>query len=164
MTAMLQVVFMAIGLAVLTFVIAFLFRKWQRAILWAVALLLFVGTLILLGAGVLKIYENGMMNHAVLLDITLAYACSFIFIYGAEKLHKALRQNCSTSETSIAQPVQVVDEELVQPESDLNALFQETALGQSSKFLHFNNSHFLSTSYSGRYNGGMREVSSCPTF
>ena len=67
MTAMLQVVFMAIGLAVLTFVIAFLFRKWQHAILWAVALLLFVGTSILLGAGVLKIYENGMMNHAVLL-------------------------------------------------------------------------------------------------
>ena len=32
MTAMLQVVFMAIGLAVLTFVLAFLFRKWQRAI------------------------------------------------------------------------------------------------------------------------------------
>ena len=114
MTAMPQVVFMAIGLTVLTFVIAFLFRKWQRAILWAVALLLFVGTSILLGTVVLKIYENGMMNHAVLLGITLAYACSFIFIYGAEKLHKALRQNCSTSETSIAQPVQVVDEELVQ--------------------------------------------------
>ena len=85
MTAMLQVVFMAIGLAVLTFVIAFLFRMWQRAILWAVALLLFVGTSILLGAGVLKIYENSMINHAVLLGITLAYACSFIFIYGAEK-------------------------------------------------------------------------------
>ena len=115
MTAMLQVVFMAIGLVVLTFVIAFLFRKWQRAILWAVALLLFVGTSILLGAGALKIYENGMMNHAVLLGITLAYACSFIFIYGAEKLNKALHQNCSTSETSIAQPVQVVDEKLLQP-------------------------------------------------
>ena len=40
MTAILQVVFIAIGLAVLTFVIAFLFRNWQRAILWAVALLL----------------------------------------------------------------------------------------------------------------------------
>ena len=110
---------MAIGLAVLTFVIAFLFKKWQRAILWAVALLLFVGTSILLGAGALKIYENGMMNHAVLLGITLAYFCSFIFIYGAEKLNKALRQNCSTSETSITQPVQVVDEELVQPEQTI---------------------------------------------
>ena len=77
MTAMLQVVFMAIGLAVLTFVLAFLFRKWQRAILWAAALLLFVGTSILLGTGVLKIYEDGMVNHAVLLGITLAYAyCS----------------------------------------------------------------------------------------
>lgn len=119
MTAMLQVVFMAIGLAVLTFVIAFLFRRWQRAILWAVALLLFVGTSILLGAGVLKIYENGMMNHAVLLGITLAYACSFIFIYGAEKTNKSLHQNYSTSETSIAQPVQVVDEELLQPEQTI---------------------------------------------
>ena len=119
MTAMLQVVFMAIGLAVLTFVIAFLFRKWQRAILWAVALLLFVGTSILLGAGVLKIYENGMMSHAVLLGINLAYSCSFIFIYGAEKTYKALHQNCSTSETSIAQPVQVVDEGAFQPEQNI---------------------------------------------
>ena len=119
MTAMLQVVFMAIGLVVLTFVIAFLFKKWQRAILWAVALLLFVGTSILIGTGVLKIYVNGIVNHAVLLGITLAYFCSFIFIYGAEKLNKALRQNCSTLETSITQPVQVVDEELVQPEQTI---------------------------------------------
>ena len=125
MTAMLQVVFMAIGLAVLTFLIAFLFRKWQRAILWAVALLLFVGTSILLGAGVLKIYEDGMVNHAVLLGITLAYACSFIFIYGAEKTNKSLHQNCSTSETSIAQPVQVVDEELLQPEQTIEEEFSK---------------------------------------
>lgn len=115
MTAMLQVVFMEIGLAVLTFVMAFLLRKWQRTILWAVALLLFVGTSILIGIGVLKIFENGMVNHAVLLGITLAYACSFIFIFGAEKTNKALHQNCSTSEMSIAQPVQVVDEKLLQP-------------------------------------------------
>ena len=116
MTAMLQVVFMTIGLSVLTFVIAFIFRKWQRTILWATALLLFIGTSILLGIGLLKIYENGMVNHAVLLGITLAYACSFIFIYGAEKINKVLHQNCSTSETSIAQPVQVVNEEPLQPE------------------------------------------------
>jgi purine-cytosine permease-like protein len=94
MTAMLQVVFMAIGLAVLTFVLAFLFRKWQRAILWAVALLLFVGTSILLGVGVLKIYENGMIDHAVLLGITLAYACSFIFIYA--KATADIIQNVNT--------------------------------------------------------------------
>ena len=60
-----------------------------------------------------------MVNHAVLLGITLAYACSFIFIYGAEKTNKSLHQNCSTSETSIAQPVQVVDEELLQPEQTI---------------------------------------------
>ncbi|MBQ6190713.1 MAG: hypothetical protein IJK51_00260 [Bacteroidaceae bacterium] len=116
MTAMLQVVFMTIGLSVLTFVIAFIFRKWQRTILWATALLLFIGTSILLGIGLLKIYENGMVNHAVLLGITLAYACSFIFIYGAEKINKVLHQNCSTLETSIVQPVQVVNEEPIQPE------------------------------------------------
>ena len=65
MTAMFQVVFMAIGLAVLTFVIAFLFKKWHRSILWAVALLLFIGTSIMLGLGLLKIHENGMVNHAL---------------------------------------------------------------------------------------------------
>lgn len=69
MTAMLQVAFMAVGLAVLSFVIAFLFKKWQRIILWAVALMLFVGTSVLIGFGLLKIYEDGMVNHAVLLGI-----------------------------------------------------------------------------------------------
>ena len=116
MTAMLQVVFMAIGLAVLTFVIAFLFRKWQRAILWAVALMLFVGTSILLGIGLLKIYENGMVNHAVLLGITLSYACSVIFVYGAEKTRGVVQHNNSTSETSVIQSERVIDEELPQPE------------------------------------------------
>ena len=43
----------------------------------------------------------------------------FIFIYGAEKTYKALHQNCSTSETSIAQPVQVVDEGAFQPEQTI---------------------------------------------
>ena len=56
---------------------------------------------------------------AVLLGITLSYACSFIFIYGAEKTNKALHQNCSTSEMSIAQPVQVVDEGVLQPEQTI---------------------------------------------
>lgn len=116
MTAMLQVAFMAVGLAVLTFVIAFLFKKWQCIILWAVALMLFVGTSILIGTGILRIYENGMVNHAVLLGITLAYACSAIFVYGAEKTHKNLQQKFPTSETSIAQPEQVIDEGLTLPE------------------------------------------------
>ena len=40
-------------------------------------------------------------------------------MYGAEKTNKALHQKCSTSETSITQPVQVVDEELVQPEQTI---------------------------------------------
>ena len=115
MTTMIQVAFMAVGLAVLTFAIAFLFKKWQRAILWAVALMLFVGTSFLLGIGFLKIYENGMVNHAVLLGITLAYACSAIFVYGAEKTNKNLQQNSSASETSFVQPKQAIDEDLPQP-------------------------------------------------
>ena len=101
-----------------------------------VALLLFVGTSILLGAGVLKIYEDGMVNHAVLLGITLAYACSFIFIYGAEKTNKFLHQNCSTSETSIAQPVQVVDLfEVVSKVTDTTSFSFNTS--SSSVMVHF---------------------------
>ncbi len=135
MTAILQVAFMAIGLAVLTFVFAFLFIRWQRAILWTVALLLFGGTSIMLGAGVLKTYENGMMNYSVLLGITLAYACSFIFIYGAEKTNKALHQNYSSSETFIAQPVQVVDEELLRPEPTIEEEFPQPEQDNNEELL-----------------------------
>lgn len=115
MTAMFQVVFMAIGLAVLTFVIAFLFKKWHRSILWAVALLLFIGTSIMLGLGLLKIHENGMVNHAVLIGVTLAYACSVIFVYGAEKTNKALQHN-STFEMPVTQSEQIIDENAPLPE------------------------------------------------
>ena len=175
MTAMLQVVFMAIGLAVLTFVIAFLFRKWQRAILWTVALLLFVGTSILLGAGVLQpeqtieaelpqpeqdnnedllqpeheeveehVKLQGRLNTPLALQVfaraiekglmeevgnhykwneskaLLAYMCGRIYCGDYPKYSaREVKSYWKPGRTEFF------------PESDLNALFQETALGQS---------------------------------
>lgn len=41
---MFQISFLAIGLSALMLAIAYIFKRYQRAILWTVALILFIGT------------------------------------------------------------------------------------------------------------------------
>jgi hypothetical protein len=60
---MLQITFLALGLSGLLFAIAYFFKKYQRGILWAAALILFIGTSLMLGLGLIKVVENGEANH-----------------------------------------------------------------------------------------------------
>ena len=86
---MLRITFLAIGLSALLFLIAYFFKKYQRGILWAAALILFIGTSLMLGLGVIKIVDNGVANHVAVFSIILSLACSGIYACGAEKIHEA---------------------------------------------------------------------------
>ena len=77
---MVQFAFLMIGLAVLTLVIAYAFKKYQRVILWAAALILFIGTALSLGLGLVKIVENGVVNQTALFAVVLTFICSAIFV------------------------------------------------------------------------------------
>ena len=49
---------------VLVLIAAHFFHRYERAIFWSVALFLFIGVLVLLGTGVLKIIKDGHANSA----------------------------------------------------------------------------------------------------
>ena len=51
---MLQIIFLNIGLCVILLAIAFVFKKYARVILWSSAITLFVGTLLLVGLGIVN--------------------------------------------------------------------------------------------------------------
>ena len=93
---MLQITFLALGLSGLLFAIAYFFKKYQRGILWAAALILFIGTSLMLGLGLIKIVENGEANHLAVFSVILSFACSGIFACGAEKIHEATIKKAST--------------------------------------------------------------------
>ena len=96
---MFEITFLAIGLSALLFAIAYFFKKYQRGILWAVAVILFIGTSLMLGLGVIKLSENGVTNHRTVFSVILSLACSGIFACGAEKIREASLKKASTSET-----------------------------------------------------------------
>ena len=94
---MVQFAFLMIGLLVLTLVIAYVFKKYQRVILWTTALILFVGTALSLGFGLVKIEENGVVNQSAIFAVIFTFVCSAIFACGAEKIHEASLKKVSSS-------------------------------------------------------------------
>ncbi len=57
---------------VLVLIAAHFFHRYERAIFWSVALFLFIGVLVLLGTGVLKIIKDGHANSGALF---VAFMC-----------------------------------------------------------------------------------------
>ena len=97
---MFQISFLAIGLSVLMLAIAYIFKRHQRAILWAAALILFIGTALSLGLGLVKIVENGVVNQIAVYSIILSFICSAIFACNAEKVHAAMQKKDSVLKIS----------------------------------------------------------------
>ena len=97
---MFQISFLAIGLSALTLAIAYIFKRYQRAILWTVALILFIGTALSLGFGLVKIVENGVVNQIAVYTIVLSFICSAIFACNAEKVHVAMQKKNSVLKVS----------------------------------------------------------------
>ena len=116
---MLQITFLALGLSGLLFAIAYFFKKYQRGILWAAALILFIGTSLMLGLGLIKVVENGVANHLAVFSVILSFACSGIFACGAEKIHEASlkKASLSLSETQGKEP-----HEEATPEQELSKM------------------------------------------
>lgn len=116
---MLQITFLALGLSGLLFAVAYFFKKYQRGILWVAALILFIGTSLMLGLGLIKVVDNGVANHLAVFSVILSFACSGIFACGAEKIHEASlkKASLSLSETQGKEP-----HEEATPEQELSKM------------------------------------------
>lgn len=108
---MFQISFLAIGLSVLMLAIAYIFKRHQRAILWAAALILFIGTALSLGLGLVKIVENGVVNQIAVYTIVLSFICSAIFACNAEKVHVAMQKKNSVLKVSSESQIEENSEE-----------------------------------------------------
>ena len=108
---MFQISFLAIGLSALALAIAYIFKRYQRAILWTVALILFIGTALSLGFGLVKIVENGVVNQIAVYTIVLSFICSAIFACNAEKVHVAMQKKNSVLKVSSESQIEENSEE-----------------------------------------------------
>lgn len=137
MTQMLQVAFLAVGCGVGVFALAFLFKRYQRAILWGTAILLFIGTSVCLGLGGINIFKEGQVNHAALLGVTIAYIYAAVFVLGAEKVHKLQTPIITQSEEDLSAE-QIKDNSSDQPEQDNKILALPDSLNRNNAEAIFN--------------------------
>lgn len=84
---MLKVTVLIISALVLILVVATVFKQYQRKILWLAAIVLFVGTLLLIGFGVIDPVGETRPNLPALTGIIMALVCSAALAITAEKLH-----------------------------------------------------------------------------
>lgn len=96
---MLQITFLFIGTFILVLVLATIFKRYQRAILWAAAICMLLGVLFSVGFGYVDVIDGNRPNMPVITAIIFAMAEFVILIIGAEKLHKELREKGNNSQT-----------------------------------------------------------------
>ena len=88
----LQISVLLISAFIIVMVLATLFKRQQRTVLWSSAILIFTGTLILIGVGVIEPIKNNQPDFVALTGIFTALVLSGLFAYGAEKLRIKLRE------------------------------------------------------------------------
>lgn len=89
----LQISVLLISAFIIVMVLATIFKRQQRTVLWSSAILIFTGTLILIGVGVIKLIKNNQPDFVALTGIIVALGGSGVLAYGAEKLHAKMREN-----------------------------------------------------------------------
>lgn len=88
----LQISVLLISAFIIVMVLATIFKRQQRTVLWSSAILIFTGTLILIGVGVIKLIKNNQPDFVALTGIIVALGGSGVLAYGAEKLHAKMRE------------------------------------------------------------------------
>lgn len=88
----LQISVLLISAFIIVMVLATIFKRQQRTVLWSSAILVFTGTLILIGVGVIKLIKNNQPDFVALTGIIVALGGSGVLAYGAEELHAKMRE------------------------------------------------------------------------
>ena len=89
---MLQITFLFIGFFILILVLATIFKRYQRTILWTAAICMFLGVLFSVGFGYIDVIDGDVPNLPVITSIVLIIIGSALLILGAEKLYLKQRE------------------------------------------------------------------------
>ena len=87
-----QIILLQICAFILILVLATVFKRHQRAILWSAAILIFTGTLLLVGLGTIDLIKEDRPNVTVIAGVFFALCISGMLACGAEKLHAKNRE------------------------------------------------------------------------
>ena len=87
-----QIILLQICAFILILVLATVFKRHQRVILWSVAILIFTGTLLLVGLGTIDLIKDNHPDIVVIAGVFFALFLSCAFACGAEKLHAKNRE------------------------------------------------------------------------
>ena len=173
-----QVFLLLVCAFVLVLLLSILFKRYHRIIMWSAAIVFFIGTLLLIGLGIIDpVKDNNHPDPVVITGIFTALVLSGVFAYGAEKLRIKLREKnqqtvqpidnhseCTDSpkgvvlsgrlDTSLARTIfaKAIEAGYIEevgshskyeqktfwefgnglfPDVELNALFEQTGIGQS---------------------------------
>ena len=87
-----QIILLQICAFILILMLATLFKRHQRIILWSTAIVIFTGTLLLIGLGVIDLIKDNRPNMTVVTGVFFALCISGVLACGAEKLHAKNRE------------------------------------------------------------------------
>lgn len=87
-----QIILLQICVFILILVFATVFKRHQRIILWSAAILIFTGTLLLVGLGTIDLVKDDRPNITVIAGVFFALLLSCALACGAEKLHAKNRE------------------------------------------------------------------------
>ena len=87
-----QIILLQICAFIFILVLATVFRRHQRIILWSAAILIFTGTLLLVGLGTIDLIKDNRPDIVVIAGVFFALFLSCALACGAEKLHAKNRE------------------------------------------------------------------------
>lgn len=87
-----QIILLQICVFILILVLATVFKRHQRIILWSAAIVIFTGTLLLVGLGTIDLIKDNRPNIVVIAGVSFAFLLSCALVCGAEKLHAKNRE------------------------------------------------------------------------
>lgn len=80
-----QVFLLLVCAFVLVLLLSILFKRYHRTIMWSAAIVFFIGTLLLIGLGIIDpVKDNNHSDPVVITDIFTALVLSGVFAYGAK--------------------------------------------------------------------------------
>lgn len=142
---MLKVPVLIISALVLILVVATVFKRYQRKILWSAAIVLFVGTLLLIGFGVIDPVGETRPNLPALTGIIMALVGAAALASTAEKLHSRNKgkQNEKTAQAPLDEQTSSLAESVVLPERlDIELARKVFARAIEAGFMEENGAHY----------------------
>ncbi len=110
---MLRIIFLIIGVCILLLALAFVFKRYARAILWSSATVLFAGTLLLVGFGVINpISENNSGSvefWGTIIVLISSAALAFCAEMLKEKTKGKEKVQCANDGSTLVSEEQIID-------------------------------------------------------